>query len=569
MPVVARPAVDEVEETPEAEAVKEAPPEPAETTARRSPPQTVGRTADGSPASRNGRDKSTKKSTAQVAEAVLEEVRAVAKQRAAGLTLDTRITEMGLDSLERMEILAALEERFGGRFPEAILPDLETAREVVEAVETYLGGEWRPKRTVASDAEIPEEDYRIASFPECVQLQRNLDMAEAMGLHNPFFMVHQGITNDRATIDGRQYVNFSSFNYVGMSGDPAVIRAAQDAAAKYGTSVSASRLVSGEKDIHGELEREISRFLGTEATVCFVAGHGTNETVIGHLMGPGDLIVYDALAHNSILQGALLSGARRRSFAHNDFEAAEEILREYRREYRRALVVIEGVYSMDGDYPDLPRFIELKKRHKAMLMIDEAHSLGTLGSTGRGIGEFYDVAREDVEMWMGTLSKSLGSCGGYISGGKELVQYLKYTAPGFLYSVGLSPPAAGASLAALRLLEAEPDRVARVQERSRLFLALAKQRGLNTGRSKNSPVVPIILGNSLHCLRLSRALFERGINVQPILYPAVEESAARLRFFITSEHTEEQIRFAVDAMVEELEKIRTQYSTQTLGSQGS
>lgn len=524
------------------------------------------RPAADAPGLKNGRGKATKKNTASVIEIVLQEVYAVAKERAAGLTLDSRITELGLDSLERVEILAALEERFGGRFPEAILPELETARQVVEAVEMYLGEEAQPKIFHPVGAEIAEETYQIAKFPEYVQLRQALDTSEAMGLSNPFFTVHQGITSNRTMIDGRELTNFSSFNYVGMSGDPVVIKAAQDAAAKYGASVSASRLVSGEKDLHGELEREISRFLGTEAAICFVAGHGTNETVIGHLMGPGDLILHDALAHNSILQGAILSGARRRSFEHNNPKAAEELLKQYRHEYRRTLIVIEGVYSMDGDYPDLPKFIDIKRRHKAMLMIDDAHSIGTLGVTGRGIGEFFGVAAEDVDIWMGTLSKALGSCGGYISGCKELVEYLKYTAPGFLYSVGLSPPNAGAALAALRLLQAEPQRVRRLQQRSRLFLTLAKQRGLNTGMSKDSPVVPVILGNSVHCLHLSKALFERGINVQPILYPAVEESAARLRFFITSEHTEGQIRFTIDTMAEELERIHPEYLTETLES---
>ncbi|MBN2217819.1 MAG: aminotransferase class I/II-fold pyridoxal phosphate-dependent enzyme [Pirellulales bacterium] len=515
------------------------------------------------PPSKNGRGSSAQ-STAQVIEAVLEEVRAVAKQRAAGLTLDSRITELGLDSLERMEILAALEERFGGRFPEAILPDLETARQVVDAVETYLGHEPKSKRFAAVDAEIPEETFRFALFPEYVELRRNLDTAEAMGMDNPFFTAHEGMRGSLTLIGGSEYVNFSSYNYVGMAGDPAVIKAAQDAAAKYGTSVSASRLVSGERDIHVELEHELSRFQDAEATLCFLGGHATNETVIGHLLGPGDLIVHDALAHNSILQGAILSGSRRRSFAHNDVQAADEILKQHRNEYRRALVVIEGVYSMDGDYPDLPQFVELKRRHKAILMVDEAHSMGTLGATGRGIAEHFGTPREDVDIWMGTLSKTFGSCGGYISGCKELIEYLKYTTPGFLYSVGMSPPSAGAALAAVRLLVAEPERVTRLQERSRLFLALAKARGLNTGMSKNSPVVPIILGNSLHCLQLSRALFEQGVNVLPILYPAVEESAARLRFFITSEHTEDQIRFAVDRMAEELERIRPEYAAQEL-----
>lgn len=505
--------------------------------------------------------------TDAIAELVLEEVHKVAKERSVGLTLDTKITELGLDSLERVEILASLEERFGGRFPEEILPDLETARQVVAAVEEHLGVSDRVSthKALDPDAEIPTEYYHIAEFPEYIQLKQSLDMAEMMGLKNPFFTVHQGLTNDRTTIGGREVINFSSYNYVGMSGDPIVTKAAQDAAARYGTSVSASRLVSGEKDIHGEFEREVANFIGVESSLCFVGGHATNETVVGHLVGPGDLILHDALAHNSILQGAILSGARRRPFPHNNFEAADRILSEFRHEYRRVLIVIEGVYSMDGDYPDLPKFIELKKRHHALLMIDEAHSIGTLGATGRGIGEFFDVNRADVDIWMSTLSKTFGSCGGYIAGRKELVEYLKYTAPGFVFSVGMPPMATAAALASLRLLKAEPERVHRLQDRAKLFLTLAKERGFNTGMSKDSPVIPIILGNSVHSLQLAGALFERGINVQPILYPAVEESAARLRFFITSEHTEEQIRYAVDCIAEELAKIHPGYLAERVG----
>ena len=164
-----------------------------------------------------------------------------------------------------------------------------------------------------------------------------------------------------------------------MSGDPAVAKAAKAAIDRYGTSVSASRLASGEKELHGELERAIARFLGAEAALSFVGGHATNETVIGHLVGPGDLVLHDALAHNSIVQGAILSGARRRPFTHNDPEAAQRVLAQFRRDYRRVLIVVEGVYSMDGDIPDLPQLIDLKKRHKALLMVDEAHSLGVLG----------------------------------------------------------------------------------------------------------------------------------------------------------------------------------------------
>lgn len=486
---------------------------------------------------------------------VVEEIRRVAKDRAKGMTLDSPIVETGMDSLERMEILASLEDKFGGRFPEEVLPEMETARQLVVAVEKYLGVKPRPVKVQPADAEIPKAAYCFELFPENVKLHESLDMIEASGLSNPFFMVHDGPAMDTTIIGGKEYIHFSSYNYLGMSGDPALNAAAKAAIDRYGTSTSASRVVSGQKEIHIELEREVTRFLGTEDSLSFVGGHSTNETVIGHLLGPGDLILHDALAHNSIVQGCILSGARRRPFPHNDWQAADRLLEQFRHEYRRVLLSIEGVYSMDGDIPDLPKFIEVKKRHKALLMIDEAHSLGVLGATGRGIGEHFGVAANDVDVWMGTLSKGIGSSGGYIAGRKALTDYLRYTAPGFVFASALPPASAAAALAALRLLQAEPQRVTRLRKNGQLFLDLAKQHGLNTGPSKDTPVVPIILGNSIHCLQLSKAMFNRGVNVQPIVHPAVEENAARLRYFISAVHTEEQIRYTVQAMVEELERI--------------
>ena len=275
----------------------------------------------GAPASSNGNRAPGDKRKA--AELVIEEIRRVARERAVGLTLDSPIIETGLDSLERMEILASLEERFGGRFPQEILPQLETTRQVIEAVEKYLGAEPRPLDRCRRPAEIPPEAYRFDQFPEYVELRKGLDLLDDCGLGNPFFGVHQGITNDRTIIGGRELINFASYNYVGMSGDPVVSKATKEAIDRYGTSVSASRLVSGEKDLHGELERAMAAFLGTEDAMVFVGGHATNETVIGHLLGPADLVLHDALAHNSIVQGAILSGARRRPFTHNDSQAAD------------------------------------------------------------------------------------------------------------------------------------------------------------------------------------------------------------------------------------------------------
>jgi len=507
-------------------------------------------------ASKNGKLSTVEKRVTQI---VLEEIIRVARDRAQGMTLDSPIVETGMDSLERMEIVASLEERFGGRFPEEVLPEMETARQVVAAVIKYLGSEPREKTVRPADWEIPPAYYRIEEFPEYLRLRQNLDLMEHSGLGNPFFSVHEGITNNRAMIGGREVISFASYNYICMSGDPSVSAATKEAIDRFGTSVSASRLVSGQKTIHVELEKTIADFLGTENAITLCGGHATNESVIGHLFGPGDLILHDALAHNSIIQGAILSGARRRPFAHNDYRETDRLLTEFRHEYRRALVVVEGVYSMDGDIPDLPRFIEVKKRHQALLMVDEAHSMGVLGASGRGIGEHFGVDRRDLEIWMGTLSKAFGSTGGYIAGSKALIDYLRYTTPGFVFAAGIPPPAAAAALAAIRLLMKEPQRLVRLRENSALFLDLCKQRGLNTGTSKDSPIIPIILGNSLHCLALSRTMLARGVDVMPILHPAVEESASRLRFFITSRHTSEELHYAVEVMAEELEKINPAY----------
>ena len=501
-------------------------------------------------------------------ELVMDKVRDVARERAGNLSGHTNIvTDLGLDSLERLQIANSIEEVFGQRFPEEVLQEIETVIQVASAVKehfrdigTQLGQVAKKVQSVRSArVAIPESDYNFALMPEYVRLQKTKKLLASTGLPNPYFSVHEAITNDTTTINGRELLSWSSYNYLGMSGDPAVVKASQEAVEEYGTSVSASRLVSGEKPIHRELEKGIADFIGVEDSITYVGGHSTNESTIGHLFGSGDLIVHDSLAHNSIIQGSILSGARRRPFKHNDWQELDEILAEVRHEYRRVLVVVEGVYSMDGDFPNLPKFIEIKKRHNVFLMVDEAHSIGTMGEHGRGISEHFGVDAREVDIWMGTLSKTFGSCGGYIAGTKELVEYLKYTSPGFVYSVGLSPANAAAALAALRLLEDEPERVAKVQHNSRFFLQEARKRGLDTGLGNNTPVVPVIIGNSLHALQLSHQLFERGINVQPILYPAVEEAAARLRFFISSTHTDEQIIQTCDAVAEEVQKIDPAY----------
>ncbi len=504
----------------------------------------------------------------EIVDIVMDAIRAVAQERAKQLEIDTNIVlDLGLDSLERMQIAHSLEQTFDGRFPENVLQEIETVREVAEAIEKHMGKKRIRRSLVPTETglkpidsrQVQPEDYRFDMLPEYRRLKRTQSQFAMTGVPNPYFSVHEGTVRDTTQIGKRQLISFASYNYLGMSGDPDVVSAVQKAAEQYGTSVSASRLVSGEKPIHRDLEKAIANWIGVEDAVVMVGGHATNETTIGHLVGPGDLILHDALSHNSIVQGAILSGARRRPFPHNDWQSLDAILHEVRASYRRILVVIEGVYSMDGDFPDLPKFIDVKNRHQAWLMVDEAHSAGTMGKTGRGIAEHFGVKATDVDIWMGTLSKSYGSCGGYIAGCQALIELLKYTAPGFVFSVGLSPTNTAAALASLNCLKAHPERVETLRQRAALFLSEAKRNGLNTGDSDQTPVIPVITGNSLHALMVSRKMFEAGVNVQPILYPAVEEAAARLRFFINCTHTEQQIKFAVATVTEALKVVHPGY----------
>jgi len=402
---------------------------------------------------------------------------------------------------------------------------------------------------------VPRQESPCFQIPqEYIALSDQFKHLEEQGFGKIYFNISQGVNNNFTAIDDREFINYSGYNYLNLSGNPVVSQAAKEAIDRYGTSVSASRIASGERPLHQALEKELADFLGTAACVVFVSGFGTNENVIGHLLEPGDLILYDSLIHSSIQEGAKQSGAGIKTFPHNNFNALDVILQQQRRQYRYALIVLEGVYSMDGDIPDLPRFIEVKKRHNAMLMVDEAHSIGVLGKHGRGIGEYHGVDPADVDLWMGTLSKSFASCGGYIAGSEKLIEYLRHTAPGFVYSVGMTPPNTAAALAALRLLKKEPERVTTLGQRSSLFLNLAREYGLNTGTSRDSAVIPVILGQSMPCIRLYKHLYDNRIMALPIVYPAVPENAARLRFFLSCAHTEEQIRTTISVISEFLNK---------------
>ena len=261
--------------------------------------------------------------------------------------------------------------------------------------------------TADATAAIPEQYYRFDRHPGYQQLRIITDGAAQLGIDSPYFKPHDGIAGARTWIGGREYLNFSSYNYLGLSGHPMIAAAAKSAIDRYGTSVSASRAVSGERPLHRELETAIADAYGTQDAVVFVSGHATNVTTIGYLFGARDLVLHDELIHNSTLQGIALSGARRLPFAHNNWQALDALLSKQRHQFERVLIVIEGIYSMDGDFPELPRFIDIKRRHKAFLMIDEAHSFGVLGANGLGIREHFGLkAATSISGWARSVRHS-------------------------------------------------------------------------------------------------------------------------------------------------------------------
>jgi len=395
----------------------------------------------------------------------------------------------------------------------------------------------------------------FTKHPDFEQIQLQTMFADHTNLKSPYFRNHNARAGAFSRIDDTPAVNFGSYDYLGLNQLPCVGKAASAAIEEYGTSVSASRIVAGERPFHREFETKIASIYDAEDACVFVSGHATNVSTIAALLNQNDLILYDAWAHNSVKMGAKLSGATIRNFAHNNSEALDAILKNCRHQYDRVLIVIEGLYSMDGDTPDLEAFIAVKERYQAWLMVDEAHSLGVLGKTGRGIAEEQNVDFNKVDIWMGTLSKTLASCGGYIAGSKALIEILKFKAAGFVYSVGLSAPATAAALAAIKVMQEEPQRIAKLRKISQFALQAARKAGIDTGVCEGFAVMPIMLRDAIKAVVLADRMLERGYNMLPIIYPAVPMQEARLRLFINCDHTEAQIQGAIDTFRQEIARL--------------
>ncbi len=396
--------------------------------------------------------------------------------------------------------------------------------------------------------------YRAPNFtdlPAYRSIRKYQQVGGLLGLSTPFFRSVEAADGSYVDIDGTPRLNFAWCDYLGLNRDSRLTDAAKQALDQFGPCVSASRMVSGELQLHQQLESELAEFTGVDAAILFVSGHAANVSTIGSIMTESDLIVHDEFVHNSAVIGMRLSRATCRSFRHNDLADLERVLSETRHKYKNALVIVEGLYSTEGDIVDLARAVEVKERYGCWLMVDDAHGVGVLGKTGRGIAEASGVEARKIDIWMGTLSKTLASCGGYIAGSKELVEVLRHTAPGFVYSVCLPPAMTAAALAALRVLKEEPERVERMHANCRYFLETAHALGLNTGQAAGFGMLPIISGDTIKAIKHWHGVFAAGVNPSLIVYPGVPMKAGRLRFFLSCAHSQDDIRNALEITAQE------------------
>ncbi|MDR0896535.1 MAG: aminotransferase class I/II-fold pyridoxal phosphate-dependent enzyme [Oscillospiraceae bacterium] len=459
------------------------------------------------------------------------------------------IDDLGGDSLQSLGVSLKIEEIFSITIPMEEYTACTSVNDLSALIYAHLRGNGPYAAEAVRDekAEI-KPITRFEDTPEYAAFAKRLQGME--GQKNPYFVCHDSPLKDTSLMGGREVLNFGSYNYAGMSGRKETMEAAKAAIDQYGTSASGSRLLAGEKSLYQELEREIAKWKHAEASLVLVGGHSTNVTVVGNFCGKDDLIVYDAISHNSVQEGCRLSGATSKPFPHNDTQALEGILRMHRHKYAKALIIVEGAYSMDGDIAPVPRLVELKKQYGCFLMVDEAHSACVIGRTGGGVDEYFGLKHDDIDIKMGTLSKGLGTCGGYLAGKRALIDYFRYSLPGFVFSVGISPPLAAATLAAVRALQEHPEIMEQLRQNISTFMEAAHARGLNTCLAKETAIVPILVGRDEDAFALSNALGERGVFVPPAVYPAVPKNKARLRFCVISEHKPEQIIRALDILIE-------------------
>ena len=375
----------------------------------------------------------------------------------------------------------------------------------------------------------------------------------------PYFRRLEGPAGPVVEMEGAQRIMLGSNNYLGLTGDPRVLEGARAALDRYGTGLTGSRLLNGTIDLHLDLEAEIAAWMGTEQAIVFTTGHQANVGTLGTILAPGDTVIADSADHASILDGCLLSRAKLRPFRHGRLDKLEKMLERAADDGGGVLVVVDGVFSMEGDIADLPRIAELSRAYGARLMVDEAHAAGVLGARGAGASELLGVEAE-VDLRMGTFSKSLASCGGFIAGPAEVIEYLRIASRAFLFTAAAVPAAVGAALAALRVVRSDegPALFARVLDNARylnrglhdLGYRVVEPLPLPSGADAVTPIVPVVVGDDWKAVLLWRALYDAGVYVNVALHPAVPPAGALLRTSVMATHDRATLDGALEAFAQ-------------------
>jgi 8-amino-7-oxononanoate synthase len=361
----------------------------------------------------------------------------------------------------------------------------------------------------------------------------------------PFQIALESRTGPWVQSEGRKMLMLSSYDYLGLIGDPRINESAVEAVRKYGTATGGARLLTGTLDLHQQMESELAAFKGTEEAITFSSGYLANLAVMSGFMTPQDRVILDSLSHRSLVDACRLAGVPLQRFCHNDPCSLRREL-ESGEPANRTLIIADGVFSMDGDICRLPELIELKKEFRCYLMIDEAHSLGILGATGRGTDEHFGIATSEVDIWTGSLAKSMPSTGGFVACSQELAIYLQHSASPFIFSAALCPASAAAVRTGLAILKSEPERVAKLKQSADFMRAGLRDLSYDVGGSE-TPVIPVILGSEEVTAIFAGRLRDLGILVAPVMFPAVAQGSARLRLCVTAAHTIPDLEFALDA----------------------
>lgn len=379
-------------------------------------------------------------------------------------------------------------------------------------------------------------------FKKCRETVHAVERAKKINIY-PYFTPIESAQDHRVTINGRRYIMIGSNGYLGLAADKRLKKAAIEAVKRYGSTCSGSRFLNGTLDIHIELEKKLAQFFEKDSAIIFSTGFQTNLGIISSLTGKDDVVIIDRQDHASIIDGCRLSFATVKRFLHNDMDDLERILKSIPPD-KGKLIVVDGVFSMEGDVIDLPRVVELKKKYNARLLVDDAHGIGVLGDNGRGVCEHFNLLHE-VDLIMGTFSKSFASLGGFVIGDYEVITHIRHTARALIFSASMTPASVASALKSLEIIKNEPERRKRLWQVTERVRQGFKEMGLDTG-SSTTPVIPVIIGEDEGCFAFWKALFENGVFANPVISPATPPGRALIRTSYMATHTDEDIAIVLD-----------------------